>query len=43
MRYPGDYEAIPLLEARKAVSIARRIRKAARLILPKEVLRWKRH
>ena len=43
MRYPGDYEAIPLSEARKAVSIARRIRKAARLILPKEVLRWKRH
>lgn len=43
MRYPGDYEAIPLSEARKAVSIARRIRKAARLILPKEVLRWRRH
>lgn len=43
MRYPGDYEAIPPSEAREAVSIARRIRKAARLLLPKEVLRWRRH
>ncbi len=43
MRYPGDYEAIPPSEARGAVSIARRIRKAARLLLPKEVLRWRRH
>ena len=41
MRYPGDYEAIPLSEARKAVGIARRTRKAARLIFPKEVLRWR--
>ena len=42
MRYPGDYEAILLSEARKAVGIARRTRKAARLIFPKEVLRWRR-
>jgi HEPN domain-containing protein len=42
MRYPGDYEAIPLSEARKAVGIARRTRKTARLIFPKEVLLWRR-
>jgi len=42
MRYPGDYETIPLSEARKAVRMARRTRKAARLMLPKEMLRWRR-
>jgi len=43
MRYPGDYEAIAHVEARKAVRTARRIRKAARLLLPMEVLRRRRH
>lgn len=33
-RYPGDYEAIPLAEARRAVQIARRIRQQVRACLP---------
>ena len=33
-RYPGDYEAIPLAEARHAVQIARRVRKQVRALLP---------
>ncbi|MBI5032367.1 MAG: HEPN domain-containing protein [Chloroflexi bacterium] len=33
-RYPGDYEPIPLGDARRAVQIARRIRKHARSLLP---------
>jgi HEPN domain-containing protein len=33
-RYPGDYEAIPLAEARHAVQIARRVRKQVRVLLP---------
>jgi HEPN domain-containing protein len=33
-RYPGDYEYIPLAEARRAVQIARRVRKHARALLP---------
>jgi len=37
-RYPGDYEAIPLVEARLAVQIARRVRKQIRKWLPKESL-----
>ena len=41
-RYPGDYEPISLSEARKAVSIARRVRKEIRAYLPKEILRRKR-
>jgi HEPN domain-containing protein len=32
-RYPGDYEPIPLREARQAVEIARRVRKQIRGIL----------
>ena len=32
-RYPGDYEAIPLTEARQAVKLARNVRQAARAIL----------
>ena len=38
-RYPGDYEPISMTEARHAVSLARRVRKAIRKILPKEALR----
>jgi HEPN domain-containing protein len=37
-RYPGDYEAIPLAEARQAVQIARRVRRQIRKWLPKESL-----
>jgi HEPN domain-containing protein len=33
-RYPGDYDAIPLAEARRAVQIARRVRKQVRALLP---------
>jgi hypothetical protein len=40
-RYPGDYEPIPLSEARKAVAIVRRFRKQIRALLPKEALRLK--
>ncbi len=38
-RYPGDYEPISLSEAHQAVSLARRVRKAVRKILPKAALR----
>ena len=38
-RYPGAYEPISLAEARKAVALARRVKKAARQSLPQEVLR----
>ena len=41
-RYPGDYEPIPLAEARSAVAIARRVRKAVRALMPKEALRKRR-
>jgi HEPN domain-containing protein len=33
-RYPGDYERIPLVEARHAVQVARRARKQIRRHLP---------
>ncbi|MGD2176087.1 MAG: HEPN domain-containing protein [Candidatus Brocadiaceae bacterium] len=38
MRYPGDYEPISLAEARRAVAVARRVRGAARKLLPKDAL-----
>lgn len=38
-RYPGDYGAIPLAEARAAVKIARRVRRQVRKRLPKEALK----
>lgn len=41
-RYLGEYEAISLAEARKAVRIARRVRKEIRTYLPKETIRPKR-
>ncbi len=33
-RYPGDYEPISLAEARRAVAVARRVRREARRSLP---------
>ena len=41
-RYPGDYEPISLKEARRAVQLARAIRRAPRKVLPKEVTRRNR-
>ncbi len=41
-RYPGDYEPIPLSEARRAVAIARRVRREVRALMPKEALRKRR-
>ncbi len=35
-RYPGDYEPITLAEARRAVALARRVRRQIRRWLPKE-------
>ena len=37
-RYPGDYERIPLAEARRAVQIARRARRQIRKWMPKASL-----
>lgn len=38
-RYPGDYEPISLSEARRAVAIARRVRRQIRKMLPRTALR----
>ncbi len=38
-RYPGDYEPVTLSEAKRAVALARKVRQAVRLMLPKEALR----
>ena len=38
-RYPGDYEFIPLTEAREAVLMARRVRQDVRKFLPPKVLK----
>ena len=35
-RYPGDYEPIPLTEARQAVRLARQVRQAIRKQLPRQ-------
>lgn len=40
-RYPGDYEPISVSEARRTVALARRVKKAVRQLLPREVLRRK--
>ena len=37
-RYPGDYEPITLTEARRALALARRVRRQARRWLPKQAL-----
>jgi len=42
MRYPGDYDPIPISEARKSVASARLVRSFARRVLPGEVLRRKK-
>lgn len=41
-RYPG-WRDVPLLEARRAVTLARRVRKHVRSLLPKGVLRRRTH
>ena len=38
-RYPGDYEPVSLSEARRAVAMARRVRREIRRLLPKGALR----
>ncbi len=38
-RYPGDYSAIPLSEARNSVKVAQRVRRQIRKRLPKEALK----
>jgi len=38
-RYPGDQESLSLSEARRAVPVARRVRRAIRKLLPRSVLR----
>lgn len=42
-RYPGNYESIPMNEARDAVKIARRIRVRARRFLPGKAIKRKKH
>ena len=39
LRYPGTGQDIPLAEARKAVAVARRVRREARSHLPRAALR----
>lgn len=38
LRYPGDYEEIPLEEAQQAVKLARRVRASIRKLLPRRTL-----
>jgi HEPN domain-containing protein len=38
-RYPGDYEPVSLAEARRAVALARRVRKEVRRALPRTSVR----
>ena len=37
-RYPGEYEPVPLIEAKQSVKLARRVRKDIRSLLPERVL-----
>jgi len=41
-RYPGEYEPIGITETKKSVTLARRVRKEIRNLLPKEVLSRKK-
>lgn len=38
-RYPGDYEPVSLAEARRAVALARRLRRVVRRVLPRTAVR----
>jgi HEPN domain-containing protein len=38
-RYPGDYDEIPLAEAKRAVKIARSVRRDVRRLIPREPAR----
>lgn len=38
-RYPGDYEPVSLAEARRAVALARRVRRDIRRELPRQAVR----
>ena len=38
-RYPGDYDEIPLAEAKRAVKIARRVRRDVCRLIPRELAR----
>jgi HEPN domain-containing protein len=41
-RYPGDYEPIPIADARHAVALARRVRRSIRRLLPGQATRRRR-
>ncbi len=41
-RYPGDYEPIPIAEARASIALARRLRREVRKLLPTSVVRAER-
>ena len=41
-RYPGDYEPISLADARRAIALARRVRREVRRLLPSSALRRRR-
>jgi HEPN domain-containing protein len=38
-RYPGDYEPVSLAEARRAVALARQVRREVRRALPRKAVR----
>ena len=42
-RYPGDYEAIQFPEAKRSLTLARRVRKEIRSLMPKEVFSRKKY
>ena len=42
LRYPGDYVPVTLVEARKSVALARKVRREMRWLLPKAALRRRR-
>jgi len=38
LRYPGDYDPIPIREARHALALARRVRRGTRRMLPRATI-----
>ncbi len=40
-RYPG-WREVPVIEARRAVALARRVKRHVRSVLPKKALRWRK-